>query len=102
MQTFQLILTEGLKGYNGSAVTISDLENIHPEIQLGGRWHPLDCTSRNKVAIIIPYRDREQHLILFLQHMHPYLQKQQLDYGIYVVEMVSNILAFCILLSRAD
>ncbi|GAB6032510.1 CTP synthase 1 [Chamberlinius hualienensis] len=44
------------------------------------------CTSRHKVAIIIPYRDGERHLRLFLNHLHPILQRQQLDYGIYVIE----------------
>jgi N-terminal region of glycosyl transferase group 7 len=52
----------------------------------GGRNRPKSCTSRHKVAIIIPLRDREQHLRQFLRHMHPFLNKQQLDYTIFVVE----------------
>ena len=56
----------------------------------GGRWRPSGCRARHRVAVVIPYRDREAHLRLFLQHMHPFLQKQQLDYGIYVVEQVSK------------
>ena len=54
----------------------------------GGRYKPRDCLSRNRVAIIVPYRDRETHLKMFLQHLHPFLQRQQLDYGIYVIELV--------------
>ena len=32
------------------------------------------------------FRDREEHLRTFLFHMHSYLPRQQLDYGIFVVE----------------
>ncbi len=44
------------------------------------------------MAIIIPIRDREEHLRLLLAHMHPFLQKQQLNYGIYVIEQVPVLL----------
>ncbi|KAF0310556.1 Beta-1,4-N-acetylgalactosaminyltransferase bre-4 [Amphibalanus amphitrite] len=52
----------------------------------GGRYRPAECVSRHRVAIIVPYRDREEHLRMFLYHMHPVLQRQQLDYGIFIVE----------------
>lgn len=52
----------------------------------GGRWSPPFCNSPHFVAIVIPYRDRSEHLDLFLQHMHPFLQRQQLQYGVFVVE----------------
>ncbi len=45
--------------------------------------------ARHKVAVIIPYRDREEHLSLLLYHLHPMLRKQQLDYTVIVVEQVS-------------
>ena len=32
------------------------------------------------------YRDREDHLQVFLHHLHPILQRQQLDYRIFIVE----------------
>ena len=35
-------------------------------------------------------RDRQQHLHLFLRHMHPLLQRQQLDYQIFVVEQAGS------------
>ena len=52
----------------------------------GGASHPEECQSRQKVAIIVPYRDRAKHLEIFLHHMHPILQRQLLDYRILVVE----------------
>ncbi|WAR06903.1 BRE4-like protein [Mya arenaria] len=53
----------------------------------GGRMRPPGCTARTRVAIVIPYRNREIHLKIFLNNIHPFLQRQQLDYGIYIVEM---------------
>ncbi|KAF5880117.1 beta-1,4-galactosyltransferase 1-like, partial [Clarias magur] len=57
-----------------------------PQLALGGRYMPSDCVSQQKVAIIIPFRDRELHLKYWLYYMHPILQRQQLDYGVYVIE----------------
>jgi len=59
-------------------------------VTTGGRWKPTGCRARQRVAIIVPYRDREQHLQLFLRHMHPVLQRQMLEYRIFVVEQVSR------------
>lgn len=61
-----------------------------PSLQPGGRFHPSDCQAHYKVAIIIPYRDREEHLRVFLRNMHPFLQRQQIDYGIFVVEQAGT------------
>ena len=55
-------------------------------LDLGGRFKPKNCVSRHRVAIIVPYRDREEHLRTFLNHMHSFLPRQQLDYGIFIVE----------------
>lgn len=52
----------------------------------GGTWQPSQCQSKYQVAIIIPYRDRPDHLRRFLQIMHPFLQSQLLDYKVVVVE----------------
>ncbi len=60
-------------------------------IKLGGLSSPEECKSRYKVAIIVPYRNRETNLKIFLRHMHPFLMKQQLDYGIYLIEPIQNI-----------
>ena len=37
-------------------------------------------------TIIIPYRDREKHLTELLNHLHPFLQAQNLSYQIIVIE----------------
>jgi hypothetical protein len=48
----------------------------------------------NKVAIIIPYRNRIKNLNLFLTYMHQFLSSQQqnnISYGIYLVEPIKSI-----------
>ena len=63
---------------------------MFPQLEPGGRWHPSECEARHKVAIIVPYRDREPHLRAFLLNIHKFLQKQQIEYGIYIVEQSGN------------
>jgi hypothetical protein len=61
------------------------------DLTLGGRWKPKTCQARYKVAIVIPYRDREDNLKIFLNNIHPFLSKQQLEYGIYLIEPMANL-----------
>ncbi|XP_073455471.1 beta-1,4-galactosyltransferase 1-like isoform X5 [Aquarana catesbeiana] len=60
----------------------------NPNVQFGGRAIPQLCKALQKIAIIIPYRNREPHLKTWLHYMHPFLQKQQGEYGVYVVEQI--------------
>ena len=59
-------------------------QNVLP----GGMHEPATCQALHKVAIILPYRNREAQLKMFLSYMHPILQRQELEDGIYVVEQV--------------
>ncbi|XP_058837249.1 beta-1,4-N-acetylgalactosaminyltransferase bre-4 [Topomyia yanbarensis] len=61
-------------------------QRLAPKLQPGGQYIPRECTARDRVAVIVPYRDREQHLPVFLKNIHPFLMKQQVEYGIYIVE----------------
>ncbi|XP_037829031.1 beta-1,4-galactosyltransferase 1-like isoform X2 [Kryptolebias marmoratus] len=60
-------------------------EKVGSPLQEGGRYKPPGCISRQKVAIIIPFRNRHEHLIHLLFYLHPILIRQQLDYGVYVI-----------------
>jgi hypothetical protein len=76
---------------NEEEMSMAELENKYSKdfaVDSGGHWKPLDCLSHSKVAIIIPFRNREKHLHLFLNHMHSFLKKQLLDYAIYIIEEV--------------
>lgn len=55
-------------------------------IRLGGQWTPPACKPRHKVAIIVAYRNRAADLNVFLLHMHTFLSKQLIEYGIYIIE----------------
>lgn len=52
---------------------------------------PQHCLSRYRVALIIPFRNREENLKIFLRHMHVFLRKQLLEYGIYLIEPIQNL-----------
>ncbi|XP_014665022.1 PREDICTED: beta-1,4-N-acetylgalactosaminyltransferase bre-4-like isoform X2 [Priapulus caudatus] len=70
--------------------SISSIIRDNPHLQPGGKYVPTGCRSQQKVAIIIPYRDRWQHLRLLLKHLHPMLQHQMVDYRIFVVEQAGQ------------
>ncbi|XP_059352980.1 beta-1,4-N-acetylgalactosaminyltransferase bre-4-like [Daphnia carinata] len=39
---------------------------------------------------MVPYRDRKDHLTVYLRYLHPFLQRQQLNYVIIVVEQSNS------------
>ena len=64
----------------------STLEQRHrQQLQQGGHFFPSHCRPQQRVAIIVCHRNRETHLRLFLDYLHPFLQEQLLDYVIFVV-----------------
>ncbi|XP_061056471.1 beta-1,4-galactosyltransferase 1 isoform X2 [Eubalaena glacialis] len=71
-------------------VDLKLVEEQNPKVKVGGRYTPKDCISPHKVAIIIPFRNRQEHLKYWLYYLHPILQRQQLDYGIYVINQISK------------
>lgn len=85
----------GLKGkiiINNTVVpTMENLEERFNWVKPGGYYEPKDCDARNFVAIIVPYRSRRRNLLLFLQHIHPFLKKQQIKYRIFVVEQDEHL-----------
>ncbi len=80
---------------NKTAYPIEQIEKFpyieQLDIESGGFGKPRTCRANYRVAIVIPYRDRLENLELFLAHMHPFLNKQQLEYGIYIAEPVEKI-----------
>ncbi|XKL66765.1 hypothetical protein PGB90_010185 [Kerria lacca] len=55
-------------------------------ISEGGEWHPFKCSARYSVAVVIPYRNRANHLKIFMYYIHHFLQKQNIHYKIFVIE----------------
>lgn len=44
----------------------------------------------DKLAIIVPYRDREEHLNTFVPHMHEFLDGKGIDYDIFIAEQADD------------
>ncbi|XP_066990437.1 beta-1,4-N-acetylgalactosaminyltransferase bre-4-like [Macrobrachium rosenbergii] len=80
----------GVLKINATVPPIEEQERNSSNLEPGGRYRPAECRSRHRVAIIIPYRNRAYHLPVFLYHMHPILQRHQIDFAIYVVEQAGN------------
>lgn len=68
------------------SLTMKDVESANSKL-IKGQFQP-NCKPRQNVAILIPHRNREMHLLYLLHHLHPFLQRQQLHYGIYVIHQV--------------
>ncbi|PAA66479.1 hypothetical protein BOX15_Mlig002157g7, partial [Macrostomum lignano] len=62
-----------------------ELEQSLPFVRHGG-CQPDDCVAKQRVAIIVPYRNRDAHLRLLLLVLHPMLRRQQLNYRIFAIE----------------
>ncbi|XP_044754645.1 xylosylprotein 4-beta-galactosyltransferase [Coccinella septempunctata] len=50
----------------------------------------IDASSKHRLGIIVPYRDRFEELLEFIPYMHSFLEKQQISYDIFVVNQVDN------------
>uniref|UniRef100_A0A3Q1MBQ6 Beta-1,4-galactosyltransferase n=1 Tax=Bos taurus TaxID=9913 RepID=A0A3Q1MBQ6_BOVIN len=70
--------------------SLAEIVERNPRVEPGGRYRPARCEPRSRTAIIVPHRAREHHLRLLLYHLHPFLQRQQLAYGIYVIHQAGN------------
>ena len=74
-----------------TAISKDSLEAAHGgSMTKGGRWHPQNCASSPKMALIIPFRDRHAHLHVLLNNLIPFLQYQQRNFRIFVIEQVST------------
>ncbi|XP_046361220.2 beta-1,4-galactosyltransferase 4-like isoform X1 [Haliotis rufescens] len=72
---------------NLTNITLDELQRKYPS-HSGERYRPEGCRSRVRLAVVIPYRDREQHLVILLNNIIPFLNKQQADFTIYVAEQM--------------
>ncbi|XP_074927239.1 beta-1,4-galactosyltransferase 3 isoform X2 [Chelonoidis abingdonii] len=70
--------------------TLKQIMEKNPAVREGGRYQPVTCEPRSRTAVIIPHRNRETHLRHLLYYLHPFLQRQQLQYGIYVIHQAGN------------
>ncbi|XP_062368745.1 beta-1,4-galactosyltransferase 3-like [Cinclus cinclus] len=62
----------------------------NPFVQSGGHYRPPHCFARYKSAILVAYRNQEKYLRHLLYYIHPFLQRQQLSYTIYLIQQVGT------------
>ncbi|KAK4473061.1 hypothetical protein MN116_004253 [Schistosoma mekongi] len=74
-----------------SSVAPTDFLNILNFTQhvCNGSWKP-KCMSSQKIAIIIPYREREKHLKLLLPRLHALMLRQNMPYYVFVIEQAGT------------
>ncbi|KAM4701265.1 beta-1,4-galactosyltransferase 4 isoform 1-T3 [Discoglossus pictus] len=72
-----------------STVTIDSIKENNPLVA-NGRFSPEGCRPQQRIAILIPHRNREKHLLYLLVHLHPFLQRQQQEYGIYIIHQAGD------------
>ncbi|KAH8362927.1 hypothetical protein KR084_003171 [Drosophila pseudotakahashii] len=65
-------------------------DDVQREIHPGGEFRPEGCQARYSTAIIVPYRQREEQLHVFLTYMHNYLPQQLIHYRIFLVEQFDH------------
>ncbi|XP_026744790.1 beta-1,4-galactosyltransferase 4-like isoform X3 [Trichoplusia ni] len=75
---------------NKQEPTLDLVARENPHVKTGGYYNPAHCRARYRVAVVVPYRDRKEHLAVLLRYIHPLLQKQLLEYRIFVVEQYGN------------
>ncbi|KAG9472663.1 beta-1,4-galactosyltransferase 4 [Eleutherodactylus coqui] len=70
-----------------------NLEDVQKKYSMvsNGQYQPKTCRAQQKVAILIPHRNREKHLLYLLDNLHPFLQRQQLHYAIYVIHQAGDV-----------
>lgn len=83
--------TQDLCLLNTSVAEFEFTKEKDSHVKMGGAWSPFNCTSVYKIAIIIPFRDRLPHLKVLSRFLHMFLQRQLVDYRIFVVEPLRNV-----------
>ncbi|XP_067660600.1 uncharacterized protein [Haliotis asinina] len=78
-------------GVDEGDVSIETLETKYMHFMKDGHSQPVNCTRKQKIAIIIPFRDRHQHLRILLNNLIPRLVKKLLDFTIFVTELVAGV-----------
>lgn len=68
-----------------------DIYKNHEDLLYGGEFKPTSCQSLQRLAIIIPYKDREEHLKLAINHLHYVLKNQKIHYKVFVAEQATPV-----------
>ncbi|KAK0066916.1 beta-1 4-galactosyltransferase 2 [Biomphalaria pfeifferi] len=81
---------EGNRTCDCEDVSKETLQNMYPELK-DGRLQPADCKARERLAIVIPFRDRYHHLHVLINMLIPLLKKQKADVTFFVIEQDDDV-----------
>ncbi|XP_033746278.1 beta-1,4-N-acetylgalactosaminyltransferase bre-4-like [Pecten maximus] len=70
--------------------SFAEMEANLSYLKSGVNFSPRECRTDQRVAIVIPYRNRASHLRTLLYNLHTMLERQQINYGIFVIEQAGN------------
>ncbi|XP_075927406.1 beta-1,4-galactosyltransferase 3-like isoform X2 [Petromyzon marinus] len=60
-------------------------------LRRGGHYRPPNCEARHRTAVVVPSGSRDRvRLRVLLRRLHGVLQRQQLEYTVYVVQQVTD------------
>ncbi|WAR07150.1 BRE4-like protein [Mya arenaria] len=65
-------------------------DNLEFPFVINGKWKPASCNPVQHVAVIIPFRNREEHINILLKSIIPILVKQKVLFQIFVAEQYGN------------
>lgn len=54
-------------------------------LESDGSYKPKECRARDRVAVLVTYRGREEQIPVFLKNPHPILMRQQLEYQVFII-----------------
>lgn len=70
-----------------SNVTLNNVENkFKDELLPGGWYNPIECVATYKVAVIVPFLNEIKQMPVFLNNIHSFLMKQQIEYRIFLIK----------------
>ncbi|XP_067664969.1 beta-1,4-galactosyltransferase 4-like [Haliotis asinina] len=81
----------GVSPINENLVALEGLIGKFIPHQPGGHFQPRECVSRTKTAVILAYRNRQRHLMILLNHLIPFLVRQQAEFALFVIEPLPNV-----------
>jgi beta-1,4-galactosyltransferase 1 len=67
-------------------VSLEDVESRYPTMVPGHGWRPEGCVPRWTIAVIIPFRNRQHHLNIFLRNFLRVLMQQRVGFHVFVIE----------------
>ena len=96
-----LYLSEVFHNPDKHKVKIRNTLDIHPQVVnetmgnevANGCYTPKHCISRQHIALVVPYRQREKYVSTFLYHIHKFLQTQHRSYCIILSEQYRKFLS---------